>query len=368
MKKMNLYFKSILTLLLFCYTINGYAQSKTENLIVVTLDGFRWQEVFRGIDSTLTETKEYNSNIKELYKTFGASTPQERRQLLMPFLWKTISQKGQIWGNRQLGNYVNVANPHWFSYPGYNEIFTGYPDTTINSNDKILNPHENVLEFLNRQKGFEDKVAAFTSWDVFPFIFNEPRANFTVNGGFEDVKGKINEAQRALNEMQWFQTPFLGDVRFDFSTYQIAKEYIRQNKTRVLYLGFDETDDLAHEGHYNLYAQAAHKIDTMLADFWHFVQMTPQYKDKTTLLITCDHGRGDDGKRGWRDHGTGTKDSDQIWFAVIGPDTPAKGEISKAGQWHQKQFAATIAQFLGFEFKPQHPTGEPIKEILQQKN
>jgi hypothetical protein len=47
--------------------------------------------------------------------------------------------KGQI-GNRALGNKVNNANPYWFSYPGYNEIMTGYADTLINSNHylKIL--------------------------------------------------------------------------------------------------------------------------------------------------------------------------------------------------------------------------------------
>ncbi len=343
------------------------AQPKTQNVIVVTLDGFRWQEVFRGIDSTLTETKEFNGNTKALYNHFGATTPTNRRERLLPFLWKTVGTKGQIWGNRALGNFVNVANPYWFSYPGYNEIFTGYPDTAVNSNDKKLNVNENVLAFLNKQKGFEGKVAAFTSWDVFPFIFNEPQSKFVVNSGFENVEGNISGAQRTLNELQHFQTPFLGDVRLDYSTYQMAKEYMRQNKPKVLYIGLDETDDLAHEGHYDLYAHAAHKIDTMLADLWQYVQTTPQYKDKTTLLITCDHGRGNDGKGGWRDHGTKTKDSDQIWFAVMGPDTRAKGEMSEVGQWYQKQFAATIAQFLGFRFTSNHAIGEPIKTVLPVK-
>ena len=356
--------RKVLIFILSFYVIAASAQSETKNVIVVTLDGFRWQEVFHGIDSTLTETKEYNDNPKELYQQFGAPTAAKRRTLLLPFFWNTIARKGQIWGNRQLGNKVNVTNPYWFSYPGYNEIFTGYPDTTINSNDKKLNPNENVLEFLNQQKGFKDKIAAFSSWDVFPFILNEPRANFVVNGGLEKVTGKLSEAQQVLNEMQTFQTPFLEDVRLDYSTYQIAKAYMRQNKPRVLYLGLAETDDLAHAGRYGLYAHAAHQIDTMLADLWQYIQTTPQYKDKTTLFITCDHGRGDDGQRGWRDHGAKTKGSDQIWFAVIGPDTPAKGEVATAGQWYQKQFAATIAQFLGFAFRPGHPVGAPIKEVV----
>ena len=41
----------------------------------------------------------------------------------------------------KLGNLVNTANPHWFSYPGYSEIMTGYPDPAINSNSYEPNPH-----------------------------------------------------------------------------------------------------------------------------------------------------------------------------------------------------------------------------------
>lgn len=336
------------------------AQTRTENIVIITLDGLRWQEVFKGIDSVLTENNEYTPGAKDLYDHFGSETPETRRELLLPFFWKTIAKKGQIWGNRQLGNKVNVSNPHWFSYPGYNEIFTGYPDTTVNSNDKILNPNENVLAFLNRQKDFQSKVAAFSSWDVFPFILNEPRSEFDVNSGFEKVEGKISDAQRVLNDMNQFQTPFLGNVRLDYLTYQMAKEYMRQNKPRILYIGFDETDDLAHEGRYNLYSHAAHQTDAMIADLWQYLQATSFYKDKTTLFITCDHGRGDDGKRGWRDHNKNTEGSDQIWFAVMGPDIPAKGELSNQGQWYQKQFAATIALLLGYEFKTNHPVAEPI--------
>ena len=75
---------------------------------------------------------------------------QERRQKLMPFFWNTIATKGMLFGNRTIGNKVDVANPHWFSYPGYNEILTGYPDTAINSNEYPPNPHTNVFAFLNQ--------------------------------------------------------------------------------------------------------------------------------------------------------------------------------------------------------------------------
>ncbi len=63
---------------------------------------------------------------------------------------------------------MQVTNPHWFSYPGYSEILTGFVEPSITSNDKVPNPNVTVLEWLHRQPAFKEKVAAFGSWDVFP--------------------------------------------------------------------------------------------------------------------------------------------------------------------------------------------------------
>jgi hypothetical protein len=76
---------------------------------------------------------------------------------------------------------LNVANRYKFSYPGYIEIFTGYPDTNVNSNDKIKNPNTNALEFIAKQHGFHRQIAVFTSWDVFPYILNTWRNSIYVS-------------------------------------------------------------------------------------------------------------------------------------------------------------------------------------------
>jgi len=82
------------------------------------------------------------------------------------------------------------------------------------------------------------------------------------------------------------------------------------------------------------------------------------------LIITCDHGRGDINKDNWTDHGGNIKESGQIWFAVIGPDTSPLGEIKTAGQLYQKQIASTIAAFLGFQFTTNHSVAEPIVSLF----
>ena len=38
------------------------AQNKTENLVIVTLDGMRWQEVFGGADSDILKNKKFTKD------------------------------------------------------------------------------------------------------------------------------------------------------------------------------------------------------------------------------------------------------------------------------------------------------------------
>jgi hypothetical protein len=338
-------------------------QHNTENLVIVTLDGMRWQEIFKGIDETLANDSIYTGGIKAMKEKFWTDSEEERRKKLFPFLWNTVAVQGQLYGNRKYDNKIDNANPFWFSYPGYNEIFTGYPDTSVNSNDKIYNKNENVLEFINKQKGYEGKVAVFSTWDVFPYILNEPRSKIYVNADVDTLDFKTPTLSM-LNDMQFLTTRPIG-VRPDVITYFAAREYLKEYKPKVLYIAFDETDDFAHGGVYDQYIGSAHAEDAMVADLWKLLQSMPQYKDKTSLLVTCDHGRGDKIKSEWKHHGAKIADAHEIWLAAIGPDTKALGEVKTPGQLYQRQIATTIAKLLGFNFKPAHPVQEPVEAVFK---
>ncbi len=356
MKKISL---SIISL--FCILFVT-AQRKTQNLVIVTLDGMRWQEIFGGVDSAIIVNKKFTRDSQQITKFFSGSDISERRKKLFPFLWGTLCQQGQLYGNRWEGSNVNNANPYWFSYPGYNEIFTGYPDSAINSNNKNLNPHENVLEFINKQSGYNGKVAAFSTWDCFPYILNKWRSGIYVNSDVDSIHLNAPGMQ-LVNDMQ-FLSPRPIDVRPDVLTYFAGREYLKAYKPKVLYIAFDETDDFAHGGMYDQYLKSAHSEDAMIADLWNTLQSMPEYKNCTTLLITCDHGRGDKIKEQWTSHGSHVEGSNQIWIAAMGPDTKPLGEIKNNPQLYQRQIATTIAALLGFNFKPSHPVIEPIQTIL----
>ena len=146
---------------------------KTENVIVVMMDGLRWQEVFRGADPELIKTlgPEALGDPKEraalAQKRYWRDTTEERRAALMPFLWSTVATQGELFGNRDLGSDSHVANPLHFSYPGYSETLTGLVDPRVNSNDDVPNPNATVFEWLNKKPEFAGKVAAFGAWERF---------------------------------------------------------------------------------------------------------------------------------------------------------------------------------------------------------
>ncbi len=168
--------KLILLFTLTSFYCQLFAQNhKTQNVVIVTLDGFRWQELYRGADSALINSK-YTDTKSDIRKKFWAETPEQRRKLLMPFFWSTMMNNGQLYGDRDMGNCDEVANKYHFSYPGYNEIFTGFPDERMNTNNHILDPNVNVLEDVGKQRGFEDKVGILASWEGFPDILNVQRS------------------------------------------------------------------------------------------------------------------------------------------------------------------------------------------------
>ncbi|MEJ7644408.1 MAG: sulfatase-like hydrolase/transferase [Chryseolinea sp.] len=353
----------ILIILILTTNLAHAQEQKTQNVVLITLDGMRWQEVFNGGDSGFMRQQKFLKDDK-LKKKFWRSDVKERRTALMPFFWSTIAQKGQLYGNRDAGSKMNVTNNQWFSYPGYNEILTGNADNErIHSNDKFYNPNSNVLEFIEEQSGFKNAVAAFTSWDVFPYIINDKRNGIMVSAGLTPATaGKLSEQEQTMNKLMPSIPNPLGEVRLDAFTFYYGLEYMKRSKPRVMYFAFDETDDFAHAGEYGAYLNSAHNTDLFISELWTYLQSDAFYKDKTTLILTCDHGRGISAED-WKSHGAKVPLADQIWMAVLGPDTPAKGEAT-AGQYYQNQVAKTMASLLGFTYGEGKNVGETIPGVM----
>ncbi|MBZ5859394.1 alkaline phosphatase family protein [Flavihumibacter profundi] len=333
---------------------------KTERIVMIALDGMRWQEIFGGIDSGILHNSKFTKEPKDLENTYGGINKAERRKKLMPFFWTTIAEKGQLYGNRELGNYVDVANPYKLTYPGFSETVTGNPDTAIHSNLLIKNKNINVFEFINQQKGYQGKVATFSTSELFPYVLNKWRNGLIVNANFDSLP--FNTPQmKMLNDMQRLTAKPIEE-RPDLLTYFAAREYLKSYRPKVLYIPLGETDAFAHQGLYDMYLGAVHAEDAMIADMWSLLQSMPEYKGKTTMIITCDHGRGVNDE--WTSHGPKIDHAENIWFAVIGPDTKPSGEVTKPMQIYQGQLAATMAELLGFHFTAPQKILPPVETVL----
>lgn len=362
--------KKLFTLMMCLVALQSFSQDTDQKFIIITTDGLRWHEVFKGMDSLIAINKKFNQGDSVgLFTTYWSDDSNERRKKLMPFFWTSLQSMGQLYGNRLLGNKADNANPYWFSYPGYSELLTAQADTAINSNDFPPNPYENILEHFNKKPNYKNKVAAFGSWNAFDRILNEKRSGFPVINAFDDNKVALDHPDMKLIH-QMISTgfrPFGRSEILDVFTHFQAFTYLKNNKPKAFYISYGDTDEWAHHADYKFYLEAIHQFDAWVKEIWDYVQSDPFYKDRTTLLITTDHGRGNINKEDWTSHGQSIPDAHETWFAFIGPTVKPLGEMKTNQQVYQKQLIPTLVDLVGQSYKPSHKTGNPIEHSLIKK-
>ena len=268
----------------------------------------------------------------------------------MPFFWSKIAKEGQLYGNQHKGSIARVTNGKHFSYPGYNETLCGFADPRIDSNDKKLNPNIPCSNGSTARKATAD-MAAFTCWDVFPYIFNGPRCGFYINSGYDPFDdGKLTPRLALLNQLKAENPRPAGPANRSTRSRSTQPSSISRSKNpRLLFVSLNETDSWGHEGKYEEYLRAANRYDLYVKTVWDWVQSQSEYQGKTTLIVSPDHGRGD-APVDWKSHGKDLDRSQFIWMGFLGPDTPALGERSNIGVVTQSQLAATLAALLGEDY------------------
>lgn len=343
------------------------AQNRFENVILITLDGARNQEIFGGLDRKIFASAKKDFDKSPVYKKFWAETAKERREKLMPFFWGTLMRShGSIAGNRELKSIVHTTNKLWFSYPGYSEILTGQShDDVVNSNDFGQNPYPSVLDFLHRKLKLDaNQVAAFGSWDAFARIATSKPGSFLVNAGYKAYDSDDREIALLSRIQTQTLSPWNG-VRFDYYTTRFALAHMKKFRPRVMYIALDETDDWAHNKNYERVLDALKQTDDFLKELWDFVQADPAYKSKTHIVITVDHGRGAD-TTDWSDHGEDVPEAQYIWMAFISPAVPIRGEWENSQTIYQNQVAATLSRFLNLDYSEQNrEAGKPVERLFK---
>lgn len=342
----------------------------TRNVVLVVTDGVRWQELFGGADSLLLfgDPARLGGDTVDIRRDFWRPSVAERRAALFPFMWGTIGRRGQLFGNFNAGSRVLVTNGLNFSYPGYHEMLAGFADSLINSNAFGTNPHVTVFEWLNQREEYRGKVAVFATWDVFDDIFARERSGIVMHTGWarpyampRDAHDSLMNRLYATTHREW------SNNAWDAFMHAVMLRHLRAEHPRVMFVGYGETDEWAHRGRYDHYLRAARRVDSFLAELWSVFQSHPDYRGQTTMIVTTDHGRGRT-PQDWSDHGATVAGSEEMWLAIMGPDTPALGERTNVPPVIQSQVASTLAAFLGIDYRGEMRRPAPaIADVVRQQ-
>lgn len=371
--------KILILACLMVFSVHGFTQKtnhQPKNVVLILIDGYRWQELYRGAEKDLLLNPKFNTmDSLQRMKEFWSDNINERREKLMPFTWNYVVNHGQMYGNRDLGNNVNVKNPYWISYPGRAEVLGGFVDLKINSNSYGINTNSNILEFLNHQKEYKEKVVTFACWSATGRCLNKPNSKMLINVPWKNSDGQMiweniegenltNEEVLANQIQHWAPKVFGDDERLDFEVYALAKSYIQSSHPKVIYIDFGDTDEYAHDEKYDSYLLDAHNLDAMIQHLWEMMQKDPFYKDNTDFYIVPDHGRGTGNE--WTSHDSEIPHSNETWFLAWGPGIKHLGVVDSREQIYQDQYAATISKLLGFEYSAgNNKVGSVIESVVK---
>jgi Metalloenzyme superfamily len=211
------------------------ATPQEPDVILVTIDGTRWQEVFNGTD----HWRDHGHHLTS-------------RQLL-PNLYNYFVDDGIAVGKL---TPIIASGPNHISLPGYLEITRGHSSTDCQSNYCQPVIDQSVFWFFQ-------SPAVFSSWITIgrtvPAVSNTYRDNGT----------------------DWY--------RLDNETELATITYLQDHTPDFLWVALGDTDEFAHQNDYNRYLDSLKTADSFIGYLVH------RYPN-STIIVTADHGRNADFK------------------------------------------------------------------------
>lgn len=276
-------------------------------VILITLDGVRWQDVFEGTDPLLYDGKIVSS-----------------RELL-PNMYRYFVDQGMVVGKNS--PFVATGPAH-ISLPGYLEIMRGHPSTDCQSNECEPKLDETMADLF-------ETSAVFASWDVISKTVSKNSNKFVINCGRNYRTPRWKEAK--LKDNTKFPEYWNPLYRPDNLTQLAVLEYLQHYEPQFVWISLGDTDEWAHAGNYKQYIASLVEADKFIG------QMIAQTNSNDyTFIITADHGRG----LNWRHHGW-DQESAKLWLMMRGRSIPAKGFVSYSETKSLSNILPTVKELTG---------------------
>jgi hypothetical protein len=284
--------------------------SAIDHLVLVTIDGVRWQEVFRGVDTSL------------------ASRTKARHQLemspeaLLPNIHRIATTHGVLLGKED--SQVRVSSPSTVSLPGYSELFSGKTPRCAN-NDCPQTTETTLLDDWHRADP-EATMAVFSSWARIPRAVARDVRHLVVSAGRNDVRVPARlSSDKMFRRMLADGTtagpaPGTDDYRPDRHTAEAGLRALEVLRPAFLFLALGDTDEQAHHGDYEAYLSALRQADEVLGHLDAWLCSQQQLGKRTLLIVATDHGRA----ASFQNHG-GSPEAARIWTLWSGDDVRLRG-------------------------------------------
>lgn len=292
-------------------------------VVIVTLDGVRWQEVFHGSD-----------------RTRARST-----HLTGPAIFKNLhelgNRRGAFVGAPGQGT-IAASGPNFVSLPGYNELLGGRASFCTNNECA----RTSLPSLLDEARATGAKVAAFASWEKLDL------AATASPGAFESSCGRRGDS--AIDP--W---PGHGDYRPDRATADAALAYYEAEQPDVFFLGLGDPDEYAHRGDYAGYLGSLHRADAIIGRLITLLESMGERGQRTHVVVTADHGRA----RDFANHGP-MPEAARVWMVAAGPRFLARGPIASPHPRHLADIAPTLRVVLGLAPDTSGRSGAAIDELF----
>jgi len=296
-------------------------------IVIVTLDGVRWHEVFEGVDA-------------ELAASHGLS-PSEvvSAAELTPNLHRIVATHGAALGAPGHGAAISASGPNFVSLPGYAELLSGRRATRCRDNQCTGGGAQTLLDDFSAGSARDAQVAMYTSWPDIARVAS--------------VHGLVLEP-----------VPRSPSFRPDALTAELAIAHLKARPPRFLFLGLGEPDEFGHRNDYAGYLQAVRRADERIAEVDQVLSGLAAQGTRTALFITADHGRADS----FVEHGAKFPESARVWLIAAGSAVRASGFVAARRQRRLADLAPTVRQIAGLPRDLDPEAGMPLIELLRPDN
>jgi hypothetical protein len=301
------------------------------SVILVTIDGVRWQEIFAGVDAALAG----NAALP------GGEARQARS--LTPNLHRLFFDDGVVLGDPRVGERFVASGPRYVSLPGYVEMMTGAPSGCL-GNDCEPKPTWLLAGEIARRAP-DGGTAVFSSWERVGRAFPESTPGLLLRAGRDR-----EEPDPAY--------PGNGDYRPDRRTAALAVDHLVRRRPKFMWVALGDTDEWAHRHDYRGYLDALRFADAFVGELCAHLAEMGDYGSRAAVFVTTDHGRD----AGFADHGGAA--SAGVWLMARGGPVAKRGVTGLAQERRLADIAPTISAIMGEPVRRCDGCGAVLDEVL----